>query len=40
MPPKGWKSISVHDEIYDNIAVKAKRERRTIPNYVEFHLGR
>ena len=42
MPAKdsGFKNISVHDKAYLVIAYKAKLELRSVPQYVEFHLGR
>jgi len=42
MPAKnsGYKSVSIKDVAFDIIRIKAKSELRTVPQYIEFHLGR
>ncbi len=36
MPVKGWKTITVRDEVFDKLKKKAEKEHRSVTNMAEF----
>jgi len=38
MPAKGWKSLAVRDEFYAQLLLAAKKQNRSVQNYLELKL--